>query len=83
MAEGDHSAGPNTEWPLDRVLETLKSLGSEENRAGMARFGIETERAFGIPMAQLQTSTSTVPIGLEQQARIKPSSTSSSLMPPE
>ena len=33
------------------VLAELKSLGSEEGRAGMARFGINTERAFGVSMA--------------------------------
>jgi 3-methyladenine DNA glycosylase AlkD len=42
------------DWSLDRVLDTLTALGSEENRAGMARFGIETSKAFGIPMAELR-----------------------------
>lgn len=33
------------------VLAELKSLGSEEGHAGMARFGINTENAFGVSMA--------------------------------
>jgi len=33
------------------VLGELRSLGSEEGRAGMARFGINVERAFGVSMA--------------------------------
>ena len=33
------------------VLAELRALGSEEGRAGMARFGINTEKAFGVSMA--------------------------------
>jgi 3-methyladenine DNA glycosylase AlkD len=33
------------------ILTELRSLGSEEARAGMARFGINTEKAFGVSMA--------------------------------
>jgi 3-methyladenine DNA glycosylase AlkD len=36
---------------VETVLAELKALGSEEGRAGMARFGIDVERAFGVPMA--------------------------------
>jgi 3-methyladenine DNA glycosylase AlkD len=32
----------------------IRSLGTEEGRAGMARFGINAERAFGVSMAQLR-----------------------------
>ncbi len=35
---------------LTPIIEELKSHGSEKNRAGMARFGIETEKAFGVSM---------------------------------
>ncbi|OJJ11674.1 hypothetical protein BKI51_08085 [Alphaproteobacteria bacterium AO1-B] len=42
------------DWSVDRVLDNLTALGSEENRAGMARFGIETSKAFGVPMAELR-----------------------------
>jgi 3-methyladenine DNA glycosylase AlkD len=33
------------------VLDDLRALGSERNRAGMARFGINIEKAFGVSMA--------------------------------
>jgi 3-methyladenine DNA glycosylase AlkD len=36
------------------ILAELKSLGSEENRAGQARFGINTKRAYGVSMASLR-----------------------------
>ena len=36
---------------VDAVLTDLKEAGSEENRAGMKRFGIQVDRAFGVPMA--------------------------------
>jgi 3-methyladenine DNA glycosylase AlkD len=36
------------------VLAELKALGSKENRAGMARFGINTKRAFGVSMAAMR-----------------------------
>ncbi len=34
------------------ILVELKSLGSEEGPAGMARFGINTAKAFGVSMAE-------------------------------
>ena len=36
---------------VDAVLAELRALGSEEGRAGMARFGINIEKAFGVSMA--------------------------------
>ena len=36
------------------IVADLKALGSETNRAGMARFGINTERAFGVSMTALR-----------------------------
>lgn len=39
---------------VDTVLAELKALGSETDRAGMARFGINTDRAFGVSIAQLR-----------------------------
>ncbi len=33
------------------ILAELEAHGSEENRAGMARFGINADRAFGVSMA--------------------------------
>jgi 3-methyladenine DNA glycosylase AlkD len=35
---------------VETVIAELRALGSAENRAGMARFGINTARAFGVPM---------------------------------
>lgn len=40
--------------PADAVIAHLKSLRREENRAGMARFGIETTTALGISNAELR-----------------------------
>ncbi len=37
------------------ILAELKSLGSEENRAGQARFGINARRAYGVSMPNLQS----------------------------
>ena len=35
------------------IVAELRTLGSEKNRAGMARYGIRTDRAFGISLATL------------------------------
>jgi 3-methyladenine DNA glycosylase AlkD len=39
---------------VDAVISELRSLGSETGRAGMARFGIKTDRAFGVSMQQMK-----------------------------
>ncbi|HOK13536.1 MAG TPA: DNA alkylation repair protein [Candidatus Kapabacteria bacterium] len=36
------------------IIELLRSLENPENKAGMARFGINTDRAFGISMKTLE-----------------------------
>lgn len=36
------------------ILAELSALGSERNRAGMARFGINVEHAFGVPVVVLR-----------------------------
>lgn len=36
------------------ILAELKALGSEEGRIGMARFGINTKRAFGVSMTAMR-----------------------------
>jgi 3-methyladenine DNA glycosylase AlkD len=47
-------ARPPADAPdVGAVLAELKSLGSEKNRAGMARFGINTDRAFGVSIAAM------------------------------
>ncbi len=39
---------------LDQALHALREAGSAEHRRGLARFAIPDERAFGVPMAQVQ-----------------------------
>ncbi len=36
------------------IIDRLRALGSAEARAGMARFGIDTGRAFGVPVSILR-----------------------------
>jgi 3-methyladenine DNA glycosylase AlkD len=36
------------------IIELLRSLENPENKAGMARFGINAENAFGISMKTLE-----------------------------
>lgn len=42
------SAVPSADWSASEIVAYLKSLGREENRAGMARFGIRTDAALGV-----------------------------------
>ena len=39
---------PSPAWTADDMIAHLRSLASEENRAGMARFGIVTATALGV-----------------------------------
>lgn len=39
---------PSPSWSADDVVAYLQALGTEENRAGMARFGINTTTALGV-----------------------------------
>ncbi|MES0879073.1 DNA alkylation repair protein [Roseibium sp. SCP14] len=41
-------------WTSKAVVAELRTLGTEENRAGLARFGIDASRAFGVPMSVLR-----------------------------
>ncbi|MDY0110842.1 MAG: DNA alkylation repair protein [Candidatus Krumholzibacteria bacterium] len=36
------------------ILAQLRALGSEKNRAGMARYGINVDRAFGVSIYELR-----------------------------
>ncbi len=45
---------PDTTFTLENVLNDLREAGTEPNRAGMARFGIETDLAFGVPLSVLR-----------------------------
>lgn len=48
------AAAPAGSPSAAEVLAELKALGSEKNRAGMARYGIKTDRAFGVSIAALR-----------------------------
>jgi 3-methyladenine DNA glycosylase AlkD len=39
---------PSPSWTAGEIVEHLRALGSEGNRAGMARFGIKTATALGV-----------------------------------
>lgn len=39
---------------VEHILSELRALGSAENRAGMARFGINTANAFGVSMTAMR-----------------------------
>ncbi len=39
---------------IEEILAELARLGSEVNRAGMARFGIQTASAFGVPVREIR-----------------------------
>ncbi len=45
---------PVPSWTAQDIVAHLKSLGTEENRAGMARFGIDTETALGVGNSDLR-----------------------------
>ncbi|MGX8007542.1 DNA alkylation repair protein [Mesorhizobium sp. ORM8.1] len=45
---------PDPSWSADDIVAHLRSIGTEANRTGMARFGINTERALGIGNAELR-----------------------------
>lgn len=48
-------AGSNsTATILESVIDNLRTLGSDQNRRGMARYGINTDRAFGVSIADLR-----------------------------
>ena len=46
--------GGTVEQRLAAVMAELAGMASEENRAGMARYGINVERAFGISVYELR-----------------------------
>jgi 3-methyladenine DNA glycosylase AlkD len=45
---------PSPSWDADTVVAWLKAHASPENRAGMERFGINADRTFGVPLAQIR-----------------------------
>jgi 3-methyladenine DNA glycosylase AlkD len=48
------SAPPDLARQVKAILAELRALGSEDGRAGMARFGIKAENAFGVSMAAMR-----------------------------
>lgn len=47
-------ASPSPEWTAEDIIAHLRTLGREENRAGMARVGINTETALGVGNSALR-----------------------------
>src|SRR3990170_820605 len=47
-------AAPSSQWDAKRIVSHLETLDSPENRQGMERFGIRTDRTFGVPMTVLR-----------------------------
>lgn len=41
-------SAPTPDWGVEEIVAHLRALGTEDNRAGMARFGIVTDRALGV-----------------------------------
>ena len=54
MATAANDASSVRATSLAGVVAELRALGSDENLAGMARFGINVERAFGISIKTLE-----------------------------
>jgi 3-methyladenine DNA glycosylase AlkD len=44
---------------LEQAIAALKASSKEENRIGMARFGVETSHALGVPMPVIRAVAST------------------------
>jgi 3-methyladenine DNA glycosylase AlkD len=44
----------NCNLSVDQIVKALETLGSDVNRAGMARFGINTTRAFGVSVTNIR-----------------------------
>jgi len=51
---------PRQTITVEEILADLRAAGSEANRAGMARFGIDTARAFGVPLSVLRPMVRTI-----------------------
>lgn len=46
--------GPPAPGDVDAVIASLKRLGSESTRDGMARYGLPSDKAFGVPVGKMQ-----------------------------
>jgi len=45
---------PSPDWDVARIVAHLETLDSPENREGMARYGIATDRTYGVPVTVLR-----------------------------
>ncbi|MBZ9759691.1 DNA alkylation repair protein [Mesorhizobium sp. CA8] len=45
---------PDPSWSADDIVAHLRAIGTEANRAGMARYGINTASALGVGNSQLR-----------------------------
>ena len=45
---------PDPSWSAEDIVAHLRSIGTAENRAGMARFGISTATALGVGNSELR-----------------------------
>ncbi|TPI39036.1 DNA alkylation repair protein [Mesorhizobium sp. B3-1-9] len=45
---------PDPSWSADDIVAHLRAIGTEANRAGMARFGINTASALGVGNSELR-----------------------------
>ncbi len=59
------SAKPTPVISTKQVIALLEAEASEENRAGMARYGINTERAYGISVKRLREIATSIGTGHE------------------
>jgi 3-methyladenine DNA glycosylase AlkD len=50
----DRIAGACAEMQVEEILKWLESVGSQENREGMSKFGINASRALGVSMPSLR-----------------------------
>jgi 3-methyladenine DNA glycosylase AlkD len=48
---------PDPGWTADEIVAHLKAIGTAENRAGMARFGINITTALGVGNSDLRPIT--------------------------
>ena len=50
-----------TPKPVSQILKELRHMGSEKGRRGMARFGINVEKAYGISVTKLRAYAKKIP----------------------
>lgn len=53
-ARHSRPAKPVVDSRVGPILDELRGMGSEKNRAGMARYGINVDNAFGVSVYELR-----------------------------